>query len=191
MDIIKQILFERTFLLCLVLGTVQLILIGVWSRWRSARAFRVMAAGFGAIPLLLITQWAVVTDREELIRQCEHMGDAVEAADQAAFVALLHADFKTDRYDRDSIGRALGRTLRLYKVEEASLRAFDVELSGNAATVRFGSRCRLVTPEHIFPMLTSRWEIRFLREADQWLGTRIDCLQFGGQTGISVQELLR
>ncbi len=174
---IHAFLFEKPILLIPALVVVQFILIIVWARRRTSRSRQVLLAGFVVFPLMMLIQTLVVTDREQLQAVCRAMADAIRQADVGTFADHLARDFK---YDGPAMGRVLGADdtctrlddeLNRFRIEEPRLWGFEIEVSGDRATVRFAARCRVVSAEQIEPSLRTDWELTFRRVDGEWQAT--------------------
>ena len=154
---------------------VQFVLLVVWSRRRTERARRIMLAGFVVGPLLVLIQWLVVTEAEQLRATCDSLAAAVQDADVQAFERHLTADFVFDgpvlgrSLDKAAACERLDQQLKRYRVENPRLAGFQIEVTGRQATVSLTARCRVVSADEIEPTVVSIWELTFERVGKRWL----------------------
>ncbi len=168
-----RILFEEPFWLAITLLPVLFVLWGIWNRTRTTSAARALLAGLIAAPLLFVTQWLVVTDREKLERTTKQLSQAVERSDIDGVIKLIDPDVKFDgTYDREQFKDHLTYLLEKYTVEDPSVYGFLIELAGDHATVRCSARCRVNTPEWT-STVPSSWELTFKLTGDRWLITNL------------------
>ncbi|MHC4065512.1 MAG: hypothetical protein ACYSUI_13585, partial [Planctomycetota bacterium] len=152
---IQAFLFERPLLLIPVLVAAQFVLIVVWSRRRTRKTRRLVWAGLVAWPVLVILNALVVTDRERLTGICRDLAEAVSRTDAEAFAEHISQRFQSDpgrngtSWDKSALLQRVEGTVKTYRVEEPRLRAFEIDLDGDRATVRFAATCRIVTAHQI------------------------------------------
>jgi ketosteroid isomerase-like protein len=169
----KALLFEEPLLLIPVLAVTLLVLAIVWSRRRTPGAWRALLAGLLAAPLLIIVQALVVTDREQIIRVCSQMADAVERGDVPAFAVHIADDFRAadgggGAFTREDLLAALARSLARYHPEGVRLTGFQVTTDGDSGTAEFSATARIVTSETAMDRVLSRWRLRFRRNDRAW-----------------------
>lgn len=176
----QTLLFESPWLLVPTLLVAQLVLVGIWSSRRTPLARRIMLGGFLICPLLLLVQAWVQTDRERLIDICRQMARRVEAVDPPGFVEFLAQDFHSTGRSADGLLDAQGmleelrQLLNTYRIEQPRLRSFQVQVTGNQANVRYAATCRVITPDQVWPLINSAWELGFVRQDDQWRVVTLD-----------------
>ena len=176
----QALLFESPWLLAPTLLVAQLALVGIWSSRRPPLPRRIILGGFLTCPLLLLVQAWVQTDRERLIDICRQMARRVEAVDPPGFVEFLAQDFHSSGRSADGPLDArdmldeLRQLLNTYRIEQPRLRRFHVLVTGDQANVRYAATCRVITPDQVWPLINSAWELDFVRQDGQWRVVTLD-----------------
>ena len=108
------------------------------------------------------------------------MADRVEAVDPPGFVEFFadnfHAPGRSSGQVLDGQGMLdeLRQLLNTYRVEQPRLRSFQVQVTGDRATVRYAATCRVITPDQIWPLINSAWELAFERQDGKWRVVTLD-----------------
>jgi hypothetical protein len=174
---ISRILFESPRLLLAILVVVQFGLICLWS-WRRSRVWaRVVWAGFAMIPVLLIISIAVVTPREQIIGLCRMLATRVEGGDVAGIGERLADGFEAADLGKSEFLVRVEESLTRYRVDDARLRAFEVESGGrDEATAVFDATCTVRSADSFRGRLPSRWRVTLRRPDRLWLVTKVEAL---------------
>ena len=192
---LRSILFESPLKLILLLLLVEFVLVQVWSRRRTPRAARVAVGGLVAIPVLLVIQFLVVTEQEQITRTCRLLAGTVGNADIAAFAARVSRDFSVTRGDR-RWGKAelmedLKSVLTQWDVQEERLSGFEIEVDGDSAVANFRASCRLVSADILVPYHVSFWRLSFEKRRDVWRVTHVQRVSAGGEAWGPAPDLIR
>lgn len=174
---ISKLLFESPWLLLALLVPIQFGLICIWSWRRSLLWARFVWIGFAAIPTLLLLSVVVVTPRERIIRLCCNLAAVVEAGDVAAIGKHLADDFEAAGFDRPEFLDRVEQSLTRYRVNNASLRGFDVAFprEGEGVAV-FNAVCSVRSADAYFDRLASRWRVTFRGRSRSWRVMKVEAL---------------
>ena len=191
-DVLTSLLFERPWLLLLVLVGLEFTLIVLWSRWRSAKLSRLIWTVLAAIPILLVLGHLVVTQREQIIALCHQLASAVEAGDMAAIEERLAADFEAAGLGGADLVNRVEQTLTRHHVIKPRLRRFAVTFpTDGVGEVTFSALCRVESSEGYFDRLPSRWRLTLRQDGDTWEVTTIETLPVPPLHARSLHELFR
>ena len=175
-----EILFESPFWLGIVLAPVLFVLWGLWFRTRTPRTTRLLLVGLVIAPALFVFQWLVVTDREKLQLTATRLSNAVGRHDIDAIVELVEPNAQFDgRYSRQDFRARLVMLLEKYSVDNPTVGGFDIEITGDRATVRCSSTCHVELPGWA-GNVPSRWELKFQLFEAGWLITDLKPLKIAG-----------
>jgi len=141
--------------------------------------------------LLAAAGFAIRTPREALIETCREMAFRVERGDLPGLRSFLAHDLDAEGRDREAFLAASERTLRTYHIEEPRLSGFNIELTdAHAATATFNAVCRVVTRSQVLDRLPTRWVLRFRREGETWVVTRIELVPSPTSPASNLREAL-
>ncbi|UCG17063.1 MAG: hypothetical protein JSV19_03335, partial [Phycisphaerales bacterium] len=164
MSFVTALLFEEPLYLAPLLVVVQFVLVRRWVQRRTVRSRRAVLIGFVVIPLLLVVQAVVETDRERIISLCRELAIAAEDGDLAAIGAHVADGFQTEGIDRDGFLSLTTRALAAVHPEDARLTGFGVAFTdGRRATVRFRAAVRIYHADVMGSRRLSKWELHFER----------------------------
>lgn len=176
-----EILFESPFWLGIVLAPLLFVLWGLWFRFRTPQTTRALLAGLIVSPLLFVSQWLVVTDREKLELTAARLSSAVGRHDIDAIVELVAPDAQFDgRFTREDFRNHAAMLLEKYSVTDPSVGGFVIEITGDRATLRCSSMC-YVEASNWAGNVPSVWELEYELFDDNWLITDLRPLKIAGQ----------
>jgi hypothetical protein len=166
---ITALLFEKPLYLAPVLVVVQFVLVRRWVQRRTVRSRRAVLIGFVVIPLLLVVQAVVETDRERIISLCRELAVAAEDGDVVTIGGQVADRFQTEGVGRDEFLSLTARALAAVHPENAKLTGFDVTFTdGRRATVRFRAVVYVYYADAMRSRRLSKWELRFERVSGRW-----------------------
>ena len=165
----SKLALESPVLLFSLWGTIQIALIGVWSRRRTRNGARAVWFSFGAMPVLMGISVLVVTPRERLITICHELEDHVEKDDAAGIGRYLDGDFEAAGFDRETLIDHVEKVFSRYRIEDVRLRRFEVTFpQPHVGLAEFDATCRVESPDLLYERLRSRWRVTFRRRENQW-----------------------
>ncbi len=174
---ITSLLFERVWLLILLLAVMLLASIVVWSRRRTRIWTRIVWGGFAAIPVLSLLSVLVVTPRERIIGLCRELAVLVDAGDVERIGRYLADDFAAAGLDREGFLARVEQRITHDHVDHARLRRFDVEFSRNdQALVVFDAVCSIRSADEYHDHVLSRWRLTFKGRDRVWRVSKIEAL---------------
>ena len=98
----------------------------------------------------------------------------------SGFVEFLAEDFHSTGRSADRPLDARGmldelrQLLNTYRIEQPRLRSFHVQVTGDQANVRYAATCRVITPDQVWPLINSAWELDFVRRDGEWRVVTLD-----------------
>ena len=188
----RTLLFERPWLLLVLLAALQFVLIAIWSRWRTRPCGRAVWIGFAAMPSLLTLSAVVVTPRERVIDLCRELASLVDLGDVDAVALLLSEDFAAGELDREAFLRRAKEKLTRFDVDDPRLRGFEVTFAepGHAVVV-FNAVCRVRSPDAYINQFPSRWRMSLSSGGRAWKVTKLEALPTPFSPVRHMRELLR
>lgn len=172
----KELLFERPATIYIVLGAVEVVVLAVWARRRTARcAWAALAAPVLAVVVGLIAHY-VQSDGEKIAAILDGAIAHVEAGEVDAAAECLDSKFAaTDLRGRPvPKGRYVEnarRKLRAWPVERIVLLRRETEVSGDSAVTELDTRIIGRKPGEGVPKAT--WELTWIRRREGWRVTAI------------------
>ena len=167
---VTGLLFERLWLLGLVMVGLSFVMIGWWSWRRSLASARALKATLIAFPLLMLLSHLVVTDGEQMIETCNALAAAVRGDDMATIERHLSDELSVAGMDRDRFLDQVTATLTRYDVVRARLKRFNVEhIASGVGAVTFVASASIRTKDDFAMDLPTRWRVTFQREGDVWM----------------------
>ncbi len=174
---ISKLLFERFWLLLIVLAAIQLGLIAVWSWRRNRPCARAVWIGFATIPLLLLLSVVVVTPREQIIELCNNLAEMVDEGDVDAIGSHLADDFLVAGLNRADFLDRVEETLATHPVDDARLYRIEVTFPRkDEGAALFNAVCVIRSTDFYLDRLLSRWRVTFVDQRAGWLVTGVEVL---------------
>jgi hypothetical protein len=174
---VVRLLFERAWLLLMALTVLQLLLIVMWSWWRTKRSAHLVWIGFAAMALLPTVSHLVVTPRERITSLCRTLARLVDAGDVAGIGSYLGADFETAGLDRDAFLDRVNQTLTRYDVDGAALSGFGITLTAaGRAVAEFNAVCAVRSADAYVARVLSRWRVNWHAEGKRWMVTHVEAV---------------
>jgi hypothetical protein len=174
---ISRILFESPFLWVVVWFPCQVVLLVIWSRRRSRVTARAVWVWIALLPVMLLLQKMVTTQREEIKRLCREMAAYAENGDVPAIGRCLAPEFEAADLDVDQFLERLENRLTQYSVERPRLTGFDVSIDhANRGTAVFMGSAFVRGAETYGTQLTARFRLIFRKSDDRWLLVEIEVL---------------
>ena len=167
MDFIKLVLFESTFWLggvCFCLFAIVLLLRPRMTDYAKARSFPALLV---VIFALILLQWLVVTDREEILAQLDDFVAGVVKEDRAAIAEVIDEQYDAESMDRDGLLEFLMDSLKQVDIFDTRLRRRDVTVDGDHADLDLGAVATVRIRAGAGEMHTGRWKLRW-RHSDAW-----------------------
>lgn len=188
----QTLLFERPWLLLVLLAALQFVLIAIWSRWPTRSCARAVWIGFAAMPSLIALSAVVVTQRERVIDLCRELASLVDLGDVDAVAPLLSEDFAAGELDREAFLRRAKEKLTRFDVNDPRLRGFEVNFGepGHAVVV-FHAVCRVRSPDAYINQFPSRWRMSLRSGGRTWKVTKLEALPTPFSPVRHMRELLR
>ncbi len=169
------LLFERTWVLLIVLIAAQFALICVWSWQRTTATKRLVWIGFALIPVLLTLSVWVVTDRERIIELCHELAHYVDKGNAPAILTRLADTFHADTLDRVDFEARLFSALKRDRIDDPETGSFTVTFPrAHEAVATFDVGCYVRNEEGFNGWLRSRWRLFFRRDDGAWRVTGIE-----------------
>lgn len=174
---IGSLFLEHLWRLLALLAVVEYVLLVMWSRRRtksSARAVWIGVLGMAALAYLNVS---VDTPREKIIGVCHTLAALVDGGQVDRLAPHLSTDFKTQKLDRTAFVERVEQALTRRRIDNLSLRGFDVVQDGPIkATVVFNAACGVRTSDQMFDRLLSRWRLTFRLQGDRWRVSKIEVI---------------
>jgi len=188
---ITHILFESSVYLIAIWSIVEMALVTVWRALRSCRSRWAVWIGVAALPVLLVVQHWVVTERERVIDLCVEMGGKVEQCDVDGIGEHLAPEFESAGLNHTGMLAALRDRLVRYHAEEVRLVHFGTDFSDpDRPTITFDASCRVTTRDQILDRLRTRWRLTLSRVGDAWMVSRIELLPSPGSPFSNLGDLI-
>lgn len=181
MTLIHQILFERPLQLGMVLAVVLLSLVA-WRMRRPGRAAdRALLIGIAAAIALMIVQYLVKTDREQITALMTSLARASDVEDIDTIAAALDRDYRLDGLDRDAVIAWVEATLANVDVDQPYIAHAEITFpTAETATAIVTARCELTIGSLRRRGIQSLWQIDLRRRAPgHWTITGVDPLKIG------------
>ena len=170
------LLFERAWILLLLLLASAFVMVQVWARRRSrAAATRVWIVLASAVVLPLLSV-LVQTPRERIIDVCRALARSADAGDVPGLAVHFAMDFQASNLDRETLLARIEQSLLKYRVDAVELRGFEVTVRGEGAAAEFRAACNVRSSEAFLDRVLSRWRLTFRRRDRQWMVTSIEAL---------------
>lgn len=174
---IPRLLFESPWLLLILLALIQSGILATWWWRRDGFWTRAMWVGFAALPTLLALSLVVVTPTERIVRLCRELASMVDSGDVTGIGRHLADDFEAADFGKTEFLRRAGNTLKRFQVDNARLRAFEVEFPAHGQGLAvFNAVCRIRSTEFVTDWMLSRWRVTFQNDGRHWRVTSIDVL---------------
>jgi hypothetical protein len=173
---ITRLLFERAWLLMILLLVAVFIAVQIWARRRTQASSVAVWIGLAAALLLPLLSIIVQTPREQIMEVCRSLARSVDSGDVPAIDAHLAADFTAADIDRDEFLERIADSLIKYRVDAVRLTGFEVTLAGDRAVAEFRAACNVRSADVFLDRLLSRWRLEFLRKADAWQVVSLEAL---------------
>jgi hypothetical protein len=174
---VSRVLFESPFLWVVVWFPCQVVLLVIWSRRRTRVTARAVWVWIALLPVILLLQKVVTTEREAIIRLCRGMAGYAEKGDVPAIARCLAPEFEAADLDVDRFLERLENRLTKYSVERPRLSDFDVSIdNAKRATAVFMGSALVRGAESYGTQLTARFRLTFRKSDDRWLLVEIQVL---------------
>lgn len=182
MDFLKLMLFESPIwlgALCFCLFAAVLLLRPRMTDYARDRCFPALIV---VIFALILTQWLVVTDREEILAQLDAFVAGVEKEDRAAIADVIDEKYDAEAMDREGFLEFLVDSLKQVDIFDTRLRRRDVTVDGDFADLDLGAVATVRMRAGAGEMHTGRWKLRW-RHTDEWrivslMPVEIDTIKF-------------
>jgi hypothetical protein len=126
-----------------------------------------------------VMQWLVHTDRERIELVVAQIAAAIDEGDIATVAEHLDEQF-TDRNMKKADWVAdLRDRLQRWRIDEAKVRGFVIEVDGDTATAWFSASCDWQSPQQSQSGVYSSWRLAFVRRDDGWKLSRVLEAKFG------------
>lgn len=188
---LNRLLFERAWLLFLLLAVLAFVTIQVWAHRRNTTTARAAWAGLVAMLALPALSMVVKTPRERIQEGCLRLARAVDAGDVAVIEAHLAGEFTASSLDRDDFILRVEDALTKFRVDAVSLRAFAITVDEDRAIAEFNASCQVRTADASLDRLLSRWRLHWRRRDRDWLVTDIEALPMPFSPIRNLNDVLR
>lgn len=178
LDFLTNLFFESLPLLAFFCVVAIAVAVAVHRRRLTPGSQRGLWLTLAICAALLVLQWLVQTDREQLDAAVRAMARGVQAGDVGAVAEQVGDSFDWDG-GRQGFIDSMNRTLQTYDINEARIFGVKAQVEGDAATVTFGAMCDVQSPSRSEYNLLSRWKLRFTRQDGRWRLQRIESAKLG------------
>ncbi len=188
---ISRLLFENALLAIVCWAPLQLILMIHWSRTRTQTSTRVFWIGAALLPLLLVLQAVVTTQREELIAYCESLASYAEAGDVMAISRSLDTNFLAGSLDKEGFVDRTKSTLTRFDITDARVRDFDIAFDDDGVATVEVTASGLVPSSSYLDRIMARLKLTVTKRGERWFMTKLEVLPSQLSPIQSMNELLR
>ena len=178
MDTLKELLFERPATIYVALAAVEVVVLAVWARRRTARwGWAALAAPVLAVAVGLIAHY-VQSDGEKIAAIVARAIAHVEAGEVDAAAECLDKGFTVPDdqgrlIPRDLYVEMARRTLSRWPVEKIYLRRIETEVTGDSAVTELDTTIVGKSGEGINK---ATWRLDWMRRPGGWRITRIQAI---------------
>ncbi len=174
---ISRLLFESPWLLLIILALIQIGILTIWWWRRDGSWTRAVWVGFAALPTLLALSLVVVTPTERIVHLCRELASMVDSGDVTGIGRHVADDFEAADFGKSEFLQRAGNTLKRFQVDNARLRAFEVEFPAHDQGLAvFNAVCRIRSTDFVTDWMLSRWRVTFRYNGTAWKVTRIEAL---------------
>ncbi len=182
---------EAPLVLLGVLIAIQFLLVCLWSWRRTPATGRAVWIGFGAIPLLLLLSWLVITPRERLLGICQNIATHAERGEVDFIGRYIVDDVDADGWDHEELLSNIERLLAVYRLQHTSFSGFEVTPDGNEQVAEFQVSCDVSTREGDLQRLPTAWRLTFRGQGKEWMIVRIESIPVFPLNIRDLRDLLR
>lgn len=174
---LSRLLFERAWLLLIILAAIQFVMIAIWWWRRTHRSARAVRVGFVILIVLPALSMIVVTSRERIIELCKTLAQLVDAGDVVAIGHHIGHDFELAGLDREGFLQRVEQTLMHHDIDGAVVRGFDIVLtSPDQATAELNAACSVSSADAYVGRLLTKWRLQLRRTGSDWLVTHVQAV---------------
>lgn len=187
-DTIVNILFESPLKLTLLLFFVLLICLIMWRRRRTDGARRALLIALGVSIFLMIVQGWITTDREQIRRIIDQLGDAVAQKDMALISAYIDPAYTLDGRDRDQVLSRIDAALRRTDVDAPYLYNVKITTDHGRGQASLTAIASVILDGSSIGQIVGAWQLEFVERPDGWRVTGIDPVKVQGQNVASLWD---
>jgi hypothetical protein len=187
-DAIVNVLFESPLKLAPLLFFVLLICLILWRRRRTDGARRALLIALGVSIVLMIAQGWITTDREQIRRIIDQLGDAVAQKDMALISAYIDPAYALDGRDRDQVLSRIHAALRRTDVDAPYLYNVRITTDQDRGQASLTAISSVVLDGSSLGQIVSAWQLEFVERPDGWRVTGIDPVKVQGQNVASLWD---
>ncbi len=178
-DYFKVLLLESVVLLSIVETLALAVVVAVDRRRQSTGSRRTVWLALVVCVALLIVQHLVHTDRERIRAVVVQIADAIDAGDVAGVGDHLDDTFQDAGMDKPAWLADLRQKLQRWRIDEAKVGGFAIEVDQDSAQAWFRATCDWRTDQQSQSGVYSTWRLGFVRRDDGWKLSRVLEAKFG------------
>ncbi len=173
MSFISRLLFEDLWLLLIAEFIAIVIVLAVHRRRMTAGTRRAIWITLACSVVLVCLNKFVTTDNECIIEMVTAVAEAVDEGDIPAIAARVDDEFKYRHWDKAGFVAELNGKLQNWRVDEARVGRFEIEIEGDVAKASFRASCDWKGSSDAQAGVASLWTLECVRRPDGWKFRRV------------------
>lgn len=189
MSFIIRLLFEDLSILVMFEFVALMVVLTIHRRRMTAKTRRAVWITLAICALLIALNKLVTTDTERVVEMVSAMARAVDEGDVPAIAERLDDEFRYRYWDKAGFVAELNRKLQHWRIDEAKVGRFDVEVTGDTAKTSFRASCDWRSDSESQAGVASSWIMECVRHPDGWKLRRIISARVGPAYAIDLNDV--
>jgi hypothetical protein len=179
LSFISRFLFEDLWLLLIAEFIAIVVVVATHRRRMTAGTRRAVWITLAGCAALVGLNKLVTTDSERIVEMVTAVAEAVDEGDIPAIAARVDDEFKYRNWDKAGFVAELNSKLQNWRVDEAKVGRFEIEVQGDVAKASFRASCDWKGGSDAQAGVASLWTLECVRRSDGWKFRRILAAKVG------------